>query len=182
MSTTTLANSIQALRTEASNIIGHYNYEKDAIRQDRRLSPEGKDEQLSSMFASVSTRAKALSDKENKLLADELERLQRSLVTQLGSGSSDVIAMRDAEDRADRLENAEEAGRVLERALRGNDRSLAHAILRRASDAGWRDVVAQAAAAYPAAGQTLRDIQEINATLNDMGPLLHRAMAYGVSK
>jgi hypothetical protein len=182
MSTAALNNSIQALRNEASTLIGHYNYEREAIRQDRLLSPEGKEEQLAAIFANASARAKALAEKEDKLLADELERLQRSLVTQLGSGSTDVIAMRDAEDRADRLDNAEDAARVLERAIRGNDRSLAHAILRRASDAGWRDVVAKAAAAYPAAGETLRDIQEVNGTINGMGPLLARAMAYGVAK
>lgn len=182
MSTEALAKSMQALRAEASTAISGYQRQREAIRQDRLLSTEGKDEQIAAIFANTSARVKELHTKEEKLLADKLESLQRSLTTQLGSGASDLIAMRDAEDRADRLEKSSEAARVLERAIRVNDRSLAHAIVRRASDAGWTDVVSQASAAYPAVGETLRDIADVNDEIHSPGPSLYRAMAYSVSQ
>nr|WP_314844339.1 hypothetical protein [uncultured Microbacterium sp.] len=182
MSTEALGKSMQALRNEAATIIGNYQRQRDAIRQDRLLSSEGKDQQITAIYAMTAARVKELYGKEDKLLADKIESLQRSLVTQLGSGSSDVIAMRDAEDRADRLEKSSEAARVLERAIRVNDRSLAHAIVRRASDAGWTDVVAQATTAYPSVGETLKDIADVNDEIHSPGQSLYRAMAYNVSK
>lgn len=182
MSTEALVKSLQGLRAEASNTISGYQRQREAIRQDRLLSNEGKNEQIAAIYATTAARAKELQAKEEKMLSDKLESLQRSLTTQLGSGSSDIIAMRDAEDRADRLEKSSEAARVLERAIRVNDRSLAHAIVRRASDAGWTDVVNQAAAAYPAVGETLRDIADVEDEIHSPGQSLYRAMAYSVSK
>lgn len=182
MSTDALGKSMQALRSEAATIIGNYQRQRDAIRQDRLLSSEGKDQQINAIYTTTAARVKELYAKEDKLLADKLESLERSLVTQLGSGSSDVIAMRDAEDRADRLEKSSEAARVLERAIRVNDRSLALAIVRRASDAGWSHVVAQATAAYPSVGETLKDIADVNDEIHSPGQSLYRAMAYNVSK
>jgi hypothetical protein len=182
MSTEALAKSMKALRAEAATAIGTYHARRDAIRQDRLLSPEGKDEQIASLFNSTTAHVQQLAAKEEKLLADKHESLQQSLVTQLGSGGSDIIAMRDAEDRADRLEKSDEAERVLERAIRVNDRSLALAIVRRASDAGWRNVIARASVAYPTVGETLRDIDDVVDEINSPGPSLFRSMAYSVSK
>lgn len=182
MSTEALANSMKALRAEAAATMGNYQAQRDAIRQDRRLSPEGKEEQITALYNAAAARVNELGAKETKLLEDKHESLQKSLVSQLGSGSSDIIAMRDAEDRADRLENADQAARVLERAIRVSDRSLALAIVRRASEAGWRTVIAQASAAYPTVGETLRDIDNVIDEINSPAPSLYRSMAYSLSK
>lgn len=182
MSTEALAKSMQALRTEAAQIAEQYRNQRAAIEQDRMLSADGKAEQLNSAFAPTAARIKQLAAQEEKLLADKLESLQRSLITQLGSGSSDIIAMRDAEDRADRVEKSHEAAKVLERAIRVNDRSLAYAIVRRASAEGWQDVIAQASSAYPSVGETLKDITDVADEINSIQSIMYRGMAYSVSK
>lgn len=180
MALDTLNRQIEALRQQATDQARSYRNERAAIENDRRLTLEGKEELLTPLSARTKATLESLGKQEDKLLKDRMESLQSSLVTKLGSTSTDIIAMRDAEDRADRLENGEEAARVLERAIRSGDRSLAHAILRRGLEAGWRDVVNQATTAFPEAADTLRDLTEVEQALNGMGAILGRAMHYNI--
>ncbi|MDQ1130244.1 hypothetical protein [Microbacterium sp. SORGH_AS_0888] len=63
-----------------------------------------------------------------KALAQRIERL---------APPRDIIAIRDAHDRAERITTSAEAERILERALRTNDTSLAYAVLHQAAERSW---------------------------------------------
>jgi hypothetical protein len=57
------------------------------------------------------------------------------------SGEGDILAMRDARDRAAKLESADAAGSALRQAQLAGDRSLVKAITHAAVDNGWHGVV-----------------------------------------
>lgn len=175
-----VARKIETLRENASAEVNYYRRTRVNIEQDRNLSPEGKRAHILPLQDNLKTKLADMQAQEMKLLTDKMESLQSSLITKLGSSSSDIIAMRDAEERADRLENQEEAVRVIQRAVRSGDKSLAHAVLRRGMDSGWSDVVAIATEAYPDAAQIISDIAEVDRALNGLDFITHRAMAYNI--
>jgi len=147
------------------------------IESDPNLSDEGK--------KSATSEAKLLSkDELTRLRAEEesavneaLDQLERRIEGQVGYSSTDIITFRDAQDRAERLKTSDEAERVLVRAIRSNDRTLAHAVFRRALEANWPTLVKIFADHNPSAAEAAQDMRTLT-RFRDRS--MERSVIYGV--
>jgi hypothetical protein len=157
-----LATEIAAVREKARSYQDGYNSSINQINADATLSDEGKRIALDEERDRAKATMRAFRDSEEALIAEALLIRNRTLDDQVGYSSSDLIAFRDAQDRAERLEGAEEALRVMERALRTSDRSLAHAIFRRSIDARWSAVQAAFLEVNPGLADIASDLQGLD--------------------
>lgn len=173
-----LTSKIDALRAEASQIRAAHSALRGSVQNNKSLSQQGMQEQIKDSKARADARISQLQAEELRLINEKLESSQRVLFG-TSISSTDIIAERDAQDRADKLDNEAEALRLIERTVRSGDRSLTNAILRRALDAGWPNVVDEVGKSHPASADVVNDISALNNSLNDIRHVLSRSMAYG---
>lgn len=171
---------IESIRNEARTEISRFQNDRTRVQNDPNLSAQGRYEQVKDGHEYVTTAVAALQKKEEAAIVRQIESTERSLTTRLGSSGTDILAMRDAEERADNLSDRDGAMTALTRAVRSDDRSLAHAIIRRASNEGWGDVVDKAAEAYPSAGEALKDLAALHQFNTGIQEGFARAGAYHV--
>jgi hypothetical protein len=113
----------------------------DAIRGQRSFSDAGrKTEMAKSVLA-----ARAHVDKMRSDFVAERETRRQNLAqivfgSPKGAGGSELIANRDAQDRAAHLTNADDAEAMLHRARQNSDDSLAKAVAEMAFRQGWLEV------------------------------------------
>lgn len=176
-----LDNKIEAIRAEAAQTHQNLQLNIANINGDRTLSQEGKDAQLKSVREHVTFQLKELRAKEDKLVTDKVEELSRRLAGSVGTDPSAVIAFRDAQDRAEALEDAEKAASMMARALQTGDKSLAAALMRRALDANWTGVFQQYAAANPGSADDANDLHTLRAFQTSLGKSFERTMIYNAS-
>lgn len=173
-----LESKIDGLRSEASSVRAAHSALRSSVQNNKSLSPQGMQEQIKESKARADARISELQAEELRLISEKLESSQRVLFGSAIS-SSDIIAERDAQDRADNIKTEAEALRLIERTVRSGDRSMTNAILRRALDAGWPNAIDEVGKSYPASAGVVRDISALNNTLNDIRHVLGRSMAYG---
>ncbi|MFC7925479.1 hypothetical protein [Microbacterium laevaniformans] len=159
MSREKLEADVESLRSQADSAQRDLASRTKQINDDESLSDVGKRDQLEQVRESTKARLKDLRRREEQLIDDELTTLRVRIESRSGTSSSDIIAFRDAQDRADRFQNADEARPVLERALRQQDKSLAAAIFRRAIESGWGSVVQAYTNAHPESADLIREIE-----------------------
>lgn len=168
---------IDTVRDEATRVQNAYSTRTQEINADTNLSTEGKRERLDKAYDIAQTRLVELKSQEKKLVDDEITGLEKKIDAQAGSTSTDLIAFRDAQDRAERLNDVEEADRMITRAIRTDDRTLSHAIFRRALEAGWRSTTAIFEQAYPDLSAVVKDLNTMH---NFRERTMERAMAYSI--
>jgi hypothetical protein len=173
---------IDALRSEARRLVADGTELRAVVAKDSNLTPQGKADTLKRYFDTASNKMDQFKEEELRILRTTLDEKKTALFAMLGSTASDLIAMRDAEERADRISDHSDAASALERATRTGDRSLAYAILRRALDAGWRDVVAKAFEAFPEAADTVGDIQDLDERVNGYKSRFSRDTTYSIAQ
>ena len=156
-----IAAEIRTLRESAASQQRRTGAEVAAINGDTTLSSEGQRRALQTLNGSDTEAMKGLRQQEIDLLDGEAAKLETRLDGYIGYLSSDIIAFRDAQDRAETLESSERALTIMERALRTNDRTLAHAVYRRAIEAGWREVITPFDRANPEAAEMTKDLHTI---------------------
>ncbi|RAU98774.1 hypothetical protein DQP58_04795 [Mycobacterium colombiense] len=164
MSLAQLESQIDDLRKQAANIQSRWARTADLLDADNTLTDTGKRAKLDSEHAQVSAKLSDLRKKEKELITGKRQSLEKSLFGLSSLTSSDpgqVIAYRDAQDRAARLTQADEAGEVFAAAIRSDDKTLAAAILGRALDAGWSGIVAEYIKQNPSAKEQLDDLAKI---------------------
>lgn len=178
MSLEVLESEITSLRAKAEQIRGAYTADARNIDQDTSLSDIGKRDAKTEVKEFHKTQTSTLRAREEELINTKIRLLEQSIeASGNGVNTSDIIAFRDAHDRADRLENAQEALPALHRALRNQDTSLAHAIFRRAIEANWRSVTDAFTAEKPELKDVVRDLRDAHAFKeNSFG----RTMAYAI--
>jgi len=175
MSVTYVDGLIDKVRAEASQTQTDHGGAIAAINADTSLSAEGKRLRLSEQNDAVKAHLQSLKAKEMQLVDDEILRLERLLDAKAGSSSSDIIAFRDAQDRAERISDADEGTRVLERAERTGDKTLAHAVFRKAIDSGWTATVQTFSQANPDLAEAAKDLSTWK---RFRAPDMNRALAY----
>ena len=166
---------IDQVRAEASQVQSAHGKDIERINADATLSTEGKRVRLEESKEQVANRLQALKAKEMQLVDDEISRLERLLDAKAGTTSSDIIAFRDAQDRAERISDWNEANRILERAERTGDKTLAHAVFRRALDSGWTSTTQAFAKANPDLAEAAKDLTTWKRFRE---PDMNRALAY----
>lgn len=174
-------NKIEAVRADAAQAQRNYQLTTDGIKNDRSLSAEGQATNLAAARELTAKQLKELRAKEDKLVTDKVEELSRRLAGSVGTDPSAVIAFRDAQDRAEALDDAHRAATMMERAIQTGDKSLAAALMRRALEANWNGVFQQYAAANPGSADDAKDLQTLRDFQTDLGKSLERAMIYNAS-
>lgn len=177
MTLAAVESEVEGLRSSAKNAQDSYDRLVKQINNDHALSDAGKTEQRNAAFAETREYLRGLRAKEESLIDDEIVTLRVRIESRSGSGSTDIIAFRDAQDRADRLENADEALPLIERALRQRDTSLAAAVFRRAIDSGWRSVIDAYTAAHPEAADIIGELNYLTRAKEDSW---QRTMTYAI--
>jgi hypothetical protein len=149
MSLDTLNSQVDALRAEAASTLSAYSSQINAVESDSNLSTEGKTTQKRQINENAKAAMSALRAKETAAIDMKVRDIEKVLDSKVGSTASDIIAFRDAQDRAERFENGDDATKALERAIRTDDTVLAHAIFRRGIESNWRSVLGAFGKAYP---------------------------------
>jgi hypothetical protein len=153
--------SIEEIRAGIAPIHRTHAISKANVEADQMLSAEGKRLQITALNAELKESLLKLRRDEENVIKDAIRQRQERLEpVALGS---EIIAVRDAADRADRLADEEEAGTVLTRALRSGDASLSRAVFRRGLDEGWRNVISAYTQQHPEHSDTVRDLAELQA-------------------
>jgi hypothetical protein len=165
MSLTQLESQIDDLRKQAEGIQSRWARSIDLLDTDNTLTDTGKRAKLDNEHAQVSAKLSDLRKKEKQLIADKRQSLEKSLFGLTSVTSSDpgqIIAYRDAQDRAARLTQADEASQVFAAAIRSDDNTLAAAILGRALESGWDSIIAEYIKQNPSAKEQLDDLAKIH--------------------
>jgi len=176
-----LRSEIEALRKQADDARRGLEHTLRAIDGDERLTPAAREDDKRNATAQTREICKSLLQQEKQLIATRKDELSRRLDSSTGTTSADVIAFRDAQDRADRIEDRETAERILARAIRSGDTSLSHAIFQKALDSSWDGIVNQFSEAHPDSAQVAQDLSTLNAELTDGQSVFARTVAYMVS-
>ncbi|MFC8491216.1 hypothetical protein ACFUJU_10495 [Streptomyces sp. NPDC057235] len=143
-------------------LIATYEQQLNRIQGNRMYSDHAKKVLSAQAYKKAQEGLETLRQAELDSLARQRTQLQRRMfgTTSSSSDPNAVIARRDANDRAARLDDPREAATALQRAERDGDTVLAQAIAARASEWGWTDVLDTYAADRPG---FVRDVEEWNA-------------------
>lgn len=143
MSIEDLHTEVQGYRDQAGRLAEDFARLHSEIESNPSLTVEGKREQLEPQHAEVVERIQALHAREKSAVKTEKERLERRLfgLTATASNSSDSIAsFRDAQARANKLEDQGEADEMYRDAIISGDKILSTAILKKAISRGWSSI------------------------------------------
>lgn len=169
MSRTTLNATIDRLREEVLEEQNAHRASGDAIRADRTLSAEGKQQQIAAAYLKHKARLDAMLEQEKTAIANERQTLERGIFGTVTNDPTTLIAYRDAQDRAQQLgqDDLDRATDMLKSAVLSSDATLAAAVLSRAlafsafGGGPWQQVVDDYAAQYPTKGAALHELQAI---------------------
>ncbi|MFL0294217.1 hypothetical protein ACJH6J_24700 [Mycobacterium sp. SMC-18] len=165
MSLAQLKSQIEDLRAQAATAYSRGIRTTDLLDADDTLSDVGKQKARDTEREQVNAKIRDLRKKETELIAAKKQSLERRLfgLGPVASGDpNQIIAYRDAQDRAARLTDHDDAQAAFAAAMRSDDRTLAAAILARALDAGWNRIVNEYVEQNPTAGEDLNDLADIN--------------------
>ncbi|WP_447652977.1 hypothetical protein [Microbacterium sufflavum] len=166
---------IKALRDSNKAASSEHGRAIQNINSDPALSDQGKKERIDELERDRDVQRKASIAAEKEIIKNKISEIERRLDGYVGYTSDNIMAFRDAQDRAENISDAEKAATVMARALRTNDRTLAHAVFRRAVEERWDDARRAFANENPTIAQLVGDIQKLNALHENS---FNRAVAY----
>lgn len=167
-----VASAVKALREKGKAASNSNSLALRAIQQDENLSPQGKEQQTADQTAAHRANQRVLIEQEKQVINDKISALERRLDGHIGYSQTDIIAFRDAQDRAEAIETGDRASKVMARALRANDRTLAHALFRAALENGWKDAASQFAAENPSIATVAHDVRKLTQLRDQFGRVL----------
>jgi hypothetical protein len=133
----------------------------EAIRADKRLTPEAKRAAIAREYLQTKREVQALQAAEANQRASRRSELTKSLFGLEGfTTAQDAISYRDAQDRADSIpaHDEERAISLLNRAHLSGDTILTKALINRALEAGWVNVANSYIEADPYKGEQLEEL------------------------
>jgi hypothetical protein len=124
----------------------HHAYAQDLEKARQRYQAgetgvTARDREISRVYAQASRRLAALQKADITQTKAKIDNLHRELFGMPNPTGLNLIAHRDAQDRAAQITDAGEGKRLLARAMRDHDDSLARAIVGHAAEQGWKEVV-----------------------------------------
>jgi hypothetical protein len=158
------------------------------IKADSRLTDAAKRTDLAKAYVKARDAMAGVQQSFEQEEARYAQTLSRRVFGNSPTTGADVIAQRDADDRALRYESPQEAQTALARAESNGDTSLARAIALRAhselqtpfgSLSGWKDVLTSFAGSRPGAAEDIAELTDI--TVATPQGNLNRSMAFSVS-
>ena len=170
-----VATQIKTLREQGKQASRNHSRQVDAITNDPGLSDIGRSERIAELEQARRAERRSLMVKEKEIVENKIAALERRLDGFVGYSETNIIAFRDAQDRADAIQNAAQAAKVMDRALRTNDRTLSHAVFRKASENGWTDAARAFAKENPTVAGLVQDVARLR-NLRDES--FNRTVAY----
>ncbi|WP_248240271.1 hypothetical protein [Microbacterium kunmingense] len=146
---TVIENRIDEIRNKATQIRNTTAQTIREVRADARTTADAKNDAVAELSARANTAIQAAHDEELALLDTEITSREWALFRGLGTTSADIIAQRDAEDRARRIDTEREAREILDTAVASADHSMALAVFRAAIRQGWGNVITAFTKRYP---------------------------------
>lgn len=168
MTIATLNTTIDKIRAEATAAFTAHKRVEENTYSDKNLSNDGKRARINESRINTAATLTALRAREDDAIKAEVRALESSIQVMTGVNSTDVISYRDAQDRADNLDNERAADRMMRRALASRDTTLATAVMRRAVDSGWTDVFEIYKAEHPTIASRVEDLNTITTWDNSM--------------
>lgn len=169
-----VATKIRGLRASAKHASTTYSSERREIENDPHLNDHGRTERLAELETAAKSRRRTGIAEENEIIDKKIAELERRLDGYVGYSSSDIVAYRDAQDRAEAVTDKDRATKLMDRALRSNDRTLAHALYRAAVENHWTEAQSAFARENPAVAGLANDVQKLRDLRNQFG----RGLAY----
>lgn len=170
-----VATQIKKLRETASVASREHSRQIDAINNDPALSDHGRKEKVAELEAARRAQRKALIAQEKEIINNKISALERRLDGYAGYSEANIMAFRDAQDRAEAIKDGDRAATVMARALRTNDRTLAHALFRRAVENRWQEARRAFAAENPTVASLASDVARLQQLRDES---FNRAVAY----
>ncbi|MGV9714451.1 hypothetical protein [Rhodococcus sp. 2G] len=186
--------TMEDLRAQAEKIQTSFARALDEIRADRMLSDEGKKSRIRDLYVSSKAQMDKLKAQTTQDETNRITTLQRRLFGTVGASAQDVIAQRDANDRAEALSSEEEALAMMRSAITFKDLMLERAILRRAFEAGaelnplngrpqhWFDVINAYVDEHPTTEDDLRELLDLTKAAANPGRSFGQAMTTWLAK
>lgn len=171
-----LNTKINALRDEATAVRRDFSTEINALNANTSLSPSGKREYLDKIEPGMRAKLANLDADETRALEHARETLQRTVMGSAAEG--DVIAFRDAHDRAGRIDSEREARDEMTRALDVGDAALAKAILHASIGKGWSSAVDRYTVKHPDMKTTITDLIAVHRWTDSTEVAIERTLAY----
>ena len=178
-----------ATAAKAEGILQIYSRTVQGIKDDSRLTSEAKAADLAKAYTRAQTDMATVQAAVEQQEAATVDRLARRVFGNTPTTGSDVVAQRDADDRAARLTTPEEAQAALSRAEANGDTSLARSIALKAyqegsngiaaavGGAGWNDVLASYSGARPGVAQDVAELTSVRKASPQKS--LNRAALFG---
>lgn len=164
MALTHLENNIDTIRERTKLIKDSLNTVLDKVRNDGRLTPQAKRQEIARHYLATKQQLDGLLDEERAVTAKKRNDVERDIFGQRESGAAGVVAYRDAQDRALRLgpDDEDHALALLTSARHSNDDTLATAVLSRALHFGWSGAISSYTDNYPDQRERLEDLTNID--------------------
>lgn len=177
MSYLTGSSTPQALKALA--LIGRHNQDVDYIRNNKNLTLEGKTKQIAAVHLDYKQQVNALEAEDRASRASKADSLRRSLFGLTGSSDANAtISYRDAQDRVAAIQDENQALELLDRADLSNDEILTKAIVGKAAEEGWGNLVSSYTSKHPYYGSKLQELANLHNDENSIEGVMNHAMSY----
>lgn len=173
----TLTAKIENLRGQAEKLRNAYQTSIQNINDDPNLSAAGRLASLQNVQR-PDDKMQSLLAQEQDALTSTADQLVRKLGGTPGPSAQDIIAWRDAQDRAAQVTDPAEAQDAMTTALTRGDTQLAQAHLHQAMNQGFNGAMEAYVAANPDATQDVNDLHAIRRYQNDRQFKFGQAIAY----
>ncbi|MFJ5693315.1 hypothetical protein ACIP9X_05615 [Arthrobacter sp. NPDC093125] len=174
------SNTPQAQKAMA--LIGEHNRTADYIRNNKNLTPEGQRKQIAANYLQYKRQITALEAEDKAARASKADSLRRSLFGLSGSSDANAtISYRDAQDRVSAIKDEAQALELLDRADLSNDEILTKAIVGKAAEAGWGNLVNNYTAKHPYYGSKLQELANLHNQETSIEGVMNHAMSYTLS-
>ncbi|WP_380161561.1 hypothetical protein [Kineococcus sp. R86509] len=144
----------------------------EAARADTNLSEIGRQRLMAQAYLKARAQMEHLREEETETVRGRRAELERRLFGLDKPTAADVITVRDAQDRAEAARNADEASKLLARAERIGDQTLARAVAQVSADRGYWHT-------FDEWSRTRPDTHELIAELGDIDDLLDPTQRVG---
>lgn len=176
--TTEIQSHVDDLRGRASNIRATYNAQREQITGSPRLTHDAKQRDLHELNEKTNAELTNLQQQEASYLAKAQEQAERRAFS-LGNAptTTDIVALRDATDRAEAITDVNDAMKMYERAARNGDKSMVRALVTRAYETGMRDIIDHHLQSNPTEAKDFEALQYVSG-LNSIASQFKAGVAY----
>jgi hypothetical protein len=143
-----------------------YNQALTQVRGDASLSELGKTQTIARAWMNTRAEIQRLAQLDIDTAIARFDTLEAEVFGASTVTGADAVSFRDATDRATKLVSSDAAAQALGTATLSGDRVLAQAVVLRAWQMGWQDVVDQYALSHPAVTDQLAELGSLRRHLD----------------